>query len=83
MLLCIVLGKVCLYTLCPFTHQVFAFDHCFWSMDESNVPKYAGESQMRRQRKLNPVRHEGLLMFVLAVSQGSSLHTKLVLASCK
>lgn len=23
--------------------QVFAFDHCFWSMDESNVPKHAGE----------------------------------------
>uniref|UniRef100_A0A672LAK6 Kinesin motor domain-containing protein n=1 Tax=Sinocyclocheilus grahami TaxID=75366 RepID=A0A672LAK6_SINGR len=23
---------------------VFAFDHCFWSMDESNIPKYAGES---------------------------------------
>uniref|UniRef100_A0A8C9XRP9 Kinesin family member 13A n=1 Tax=Sander lucioperca TaxID=283035 RepID=A0A8C9XRP9_SANLU len=22
---------------------VFAFDHCFWSMDESNVPKYAGQ----------------------------------------
>ncbi|GAA6073001.1 kinesin-like protein KIF13A isoform X7, partial [Tachysurus ichikawai] len=21
--------------------QVFAFDHCFWSMDESNIPKYA------------------------------------------
>lgn len=26
--------------------QVFAFDHCFWSMDESNVPKYAGESSV-------------------------------------
>lgn len=24
--------------------QVFAFDHCFWSMDESNLPKYAGKS---------------------------------------
>uniref|UniRef100_A0A4W6DM40 Kinesin family member 13A n=1 Tax=Lates calcarifer TaxID=8187 RepID=A0A4W6DM40_LATCA len=23
--------------------SVFAFDHCFWSMDESNVPKYAGQ----------------------------------------
>uniref|UniRef100_A0A674CGJ6 Kinesin family member 13A n=1 Tax=Salmo trutta TaxID=8032 RepID=A0A674CGJ6_SALTR len=22
---------------------VFAFDHCFWSMDESNMPKYAGQ----------------------------------------
>uniref|UniRef100_A0A673NBH0 Kinesin-like protein KIF13A n=1 Tax=Sinocyclocheilus rhinocerous TaxID=307959 RepID=A0A673NBH0_9TELE len=22
---------------------VFAFDHCFWSMDESNIPKYAGQ----------------------------------------
>uniref|UniRef100_A0A3Q1CXA6 Kinesin motor domain-containing protein n=1 Tax=Amphiprion ocellaris TaxID=80972 RepID=A0A3Q1CXA6_AMPOC len=27
--------------LCP--PQVFAFDHCFWSMDEANVPKYAGQ----------------------------------------
>ncbi|NXA39032.1 KI13A protein, partial [Eudromia elegans] len=23
--------------------QVFAFDHCFWSMDESNTTKYAGQ----------------------------------------
>ncbi|KAL0985463.1 hypothetical protein UPYG_G00157200 [Umbra pygmaea] len=23
--------------------KVFAFDHCFWSMDESNVSKYAGQ----------------------------------------
>ncbi|KAM9783257.1 kinesin-like protein KIF13A [Neosynchiropus ocellatus] len=23
--------------------KVFAFDHCFWSMDEANVPKYAGQ----------------------------------------
>ncbi|XP_054637396.1 kinesin-like protein KIF13A isoform X3 [Dunckerocampus dactyliophorus] len=23
--------------------KVFAFDHCFWSMDDSNVPKYAGQ----------------------------------------
>nr|XP_023646271.1 kinesin-like protein KIF13A isoform X3 [Paramormyrops kingsleyae] len=23
--------------------KVFAFDYCFWSMDESNVPKYAGQ----------------------------------------
>ncbi|XP_033496289.2 kinesin-like protein KIF13A isoform X2 [Epinephelus lanceolatus] len=23
--------------------KVFAFDHCFWSMDETNVPKYAGQ----------------------------------------
>ncbi|MGH0156298.1 UNVERIFIED_CONTAM: hypothetical protein FKN15_038629 [Acipenser sinensis] len=23
--------------------QVFAFDYCFWSMDESNVTKYAGQ----------------------------------------
>ncbi|XP_071252041.1 kinesin-like protein KIF13A isoform X2 [Salvelinus alpinus] len=23
--------------------KVFAFDHCFWSMDESNMPKYAGQ----------------------------------------
>lgn len=27
--------------------QVFAFDHCFWSMDESNIPKYAGESKLQ------------------------------------
>uniref|UniRef100_A0A8C2D0I6 Kinesin family member 13A n=1 Tax=Cyprinus carpio TaxID=7962 RepID=A0A8C2D0I6_CYPCA len=25
------------------TITVFAFDHCFWSMDESNIPKYAGQ----------------------------------------
>uniref|UniRef100_H3DM37 Kinesin family member 13A n=1 Tax=Tetraodon nigroviridis TaxID=99883 RepID=H3DM37_TETNG len=25
--------------------KVFAFDHCFWSMDESNVPKYAEKGQ--------------------------------------
>uniref|UniRef100_A0A8C7IQA7 Kinesin family member 13A n=1 Tax=Oncorhynchus kisutch TaxID=8019 RepID=A0A8C7IQA7_ONCKI len=30
---------LCLY-LSP---SVFAFDHCFWSMDESNMPKYAGQ----------------------------------------
>lgn len=35
---------VCLQSLCSAFLQVFAFDHCFWSMDESNVPKYAGES---------------------------------------
>uniref|UniRef100_A4IHN4 LOC100124872 protein n=1 Tax=Xenopus tropicalis TaxID=8364 RepID=A4IHN4_XENTR len=23
--------------------KVFAFDYCFWSMDESNTPKYAGK----------------------------------------
>ncbi|XP_066498896.1 kinesin-like protein KIF13A isoform X2 [Hoplias malabaricus] len=23
--------------------KVFAFDHCFWSMDEANIPKYAGQ----------------------------------------
>uniref|UniRef100_A0A669CLR4 Kinesin family member 13A n=1 Tax=Oreochromis niloticus TaxID=8128 RepID=A0A669CLR4_ORENI len=27
----------------PPPSNVFAFDHCFWSMDESNVPKYAGQ----------------------------------------
>uniref|UniRef100_A0A8D3BE35 Kinesin family member 13A n=1 Tax=Scophthalmus maximus TaxID=52904 RepID=A0A8D3BE35_SCOMX len=27
----------------PPPSSVFAFDHCFWSMDESNVPKYAGQ----------------------------------------
>ncbi|CAL8255603.1 unnamed protein product [Boreogadus saida] len=25
------------------TMLVFAFDHCFWTMDESNTPKYAGQ----------------------------------------
>uniref|UniRef100_A0A8B9GMY0 Kinesin-like protein unc-104 n=1 Tax=Astyanax mexicanus TaxID=7994 RepID=A0A8B9GMY0_ASTMX len=30
-------------SLCFLSLQVFAFDHCFWSMDESNVPKYAGQ----------------------------------------
>uniref|UniRef100_A0A668A8M0 Kinesin family member 13A n=1 Tax=Myripristis murdjan TaxID=586833 RepID=A0A668A8M0_9TELE len=27
----------------PPPSNVFAFDHCFWSIDESNVPKYAGQ----------------------------------------
>ena len=27
---------------CSFV-QVFAFDYCFWSMDESNTTKYAGK----------------------------------------
>lgn len=45
------LGK-CVFTLPVLSPlQVFAFDHCFWSMDESNVPKYAGESQMWRLEK--------------------------------
>ncbi|XP_016369521.1 kinesin-like protein KIF13A [Sinocyclocheilus rhinocerous] len=26
-----------------YSPRVFAFDHCFWSMDESNIPKYAGQ----------------------------------------
>uniref|UniRef100_A0A672USP1 Kinesin family member 13A n=1 Tax=Strigops habroptila TaxID=2489341 RepID=A0A672USP1_STRHB len=26
--------------------QVFAFDHCFWSMDESNTTKYAGQEMV-------------------------------------
>ncbi|KAJ3598073.1 hypothetical protein NHX12_001587 [Muraenolepis orangiensis] len=25
--------------------RVFAFDHCFWTMDESNTPKYAGSGK--------------------------------------
>ncbi|CAG11981.1 unnamed protein product [Tetraodon nigroviridis] len=34
----------CVFTLPVLSPlQVFAFDHCFWSMDESNVPKYAGQ----------------------------------------
>ncbi|XP_060756436.1 kinesin-like protein KIF13A isoform X3 [Neoarius graeffei] len=28
--------------------KVFAFDHCFWSMDESNIPKYAGQEVVFR-----------------------------------
>ncbi|KAM9436550.1 kinesin-like protein KIF13A [Clarias gariepinus] len=28
--------------------KVFAFDHCFWSMDESNIPKYAGQEVVYR-----------------------------------
>lgn len=50
MLCCIIHARtcvesVCLHCLCCLLLlQVFAFDHCFWSMDESNVPKYAGES---------------------------------------
>uniref|UniRef100_A0A669EEP2 Kinesin family member 13A n=1 Tax=Oreochromis niloticus TaxID=8128 RepID=A0A669EEP2_ORENI len=36
--------KNCVFTLPVLSPlQVFAFDHCFWSMDESNVPKYAGQ----------------------------------------
>ncbi|KAG7276028.1 hypothetical protein CRUP_004425, partial [Coryphaenoides rupestris] len=27
----------------PELQDVFAFDHCFWTMDESNTPKYAGQ----------------------------------------
>ena len=26
--------------------KVFAFDHCFWSMDESNTTKYAGQEMV-------------------------------------
>uniref|UniRef100_A0A4W6DM84 Kinesin family member 13A n=1 Tax=Lates calcarifer TaxID=8187 RepID=A0A4W6DM84_LATCA len=34
----------CVFKICALSlPQVFAFDHCFWSMDESNVPKYAGQ----------------------------------------
>lgn len=45
--------------------QVFAFDHCFWSMDESNAPKYAGESrnadlQLSNKGSSTPVRRQGL-----------------------
>ncbi|XP_046733692.1 kinesin-like protein KIF13A isoform X1 [Silurus meridionalis] len=28
--------------------KVFAFDHCFWSIDESNIPKYAGQEVVFR-----------------------------------
>uniref|UniRef100_A0AAX7U086 Kinesin family member 13A n=1 Tax=Astatotilapia calliptera TaxID=8154 RepID=A0AAX7U086_ASTCA len=37
-------NDTCVFTLPVLSPlQVFAFDHCFWSMDESNVPKYAGQ----------------------------------------
>ncbi|KAM9307981.1 kinesin-like protein KIF13A isoform 2-T2 [Gastrophryne carolinensis] len=26
--------------------KVFAFDYCFWSMDETNTPKYAGQEEV-------------------------------------
>ncbi|RXN27553.1 kinesin KIF13A isoform X2 [Labeo rohita] len=35
--------RVCVCVCVCVCLQVFAFDHCFWSMDESNVPKYAGQ----------------------------------------
>uniref|UniRef100_A0A8C7ILE6 Kinesin motor domain-containing protein n=1 Tax=Oncorhynchus kisutch TaxID=8019 RepID=A0A8C7ILE6_ONCKI len=41
---CVCVCVCVLILLCP-VPQVFAFDHCFWSMDESNMPKYAGKSQ--------------------------------------
>lgn len=54
-----------LYRLPP-PMQVFAFDHCFWSMDESNIPKYAGESKMRilssTSKKANCVKCGDLLV---------------------
>uniref|UniRef100_A0A8C5C0S2 Kinesin family member 13A n=1 Tax=Gadus morhua TaxID=8049 RepID=A0A8C5C0S2_GADMO len=37
---------VCVYVFLfpvPVSFQVFAFDHCFWTMDESNTPKYSGQ----------------------------------------
>lgn len=63
--LCLDRCEKCVFTLTVLSpRQVFAFDHCFWSMDEANVPKYAGESKKgftaQRQRKLNPA----LLIFV-------------------
>ncbi|RLW04425.1 hypothetical protein DV515_00005855 [Chloebia gouldiae] len=36
-------SKVKLGLLQSFPFTVFAFDHCFWSMDESNTTKYAGQ----------------------------------------
>lgn len=48
--LCLDRCEKCVFTLPVLSPcQVFAFDHCFWSMDESNVPKYAGESKMRQK----------------------------------
>uniref|UniRef100_A0A8B9MY73 Kinesin family member 13A n=1 Tax=Accipiter nisus TaxID=211598 RepID=A0A8B9MY73_9AVES len=36
--------KYCILNLSSYVLlQVFAFDHCFWSMDESNTTKYAGQ----------------------------------------
>ncbi|KAL4629764.1 kinesin-like protein KIF13A isoform X4 [Arapaima gigas] len=37
------LTTLCVSLLWYFFLQVFAFDHCFWSMDESNITKYAGQ----------------------------------------
>uniref|UniRef100_A0A8C0G4D6 Kinesin family member 13A n=1 Tax=Chelonoidis abingdonii TaxID=106734 RepID=A0A8C0G4D6_CHEAB len=37
--LCVASSSFVFYTLM----QVFAFDYCFWSMDESNTTKYAGQ----------------------------------------
>uniref|UniRef100_A0A8K9XKJ5 Kinesin motor domain-containing protein n=1 Tax=Oncorhynchus mykiss TaxID=8022 RepID=A0A8K9XKJ5_ONCMY len=34
---------MCSSTGCHFPPQVFAYDHCFWSMDESDTDKFAGQ----------------------------------------
>uniref|UniRef100_A0A674B2S9 Kinesin family member 13B n=1 Tax=Salmo trutta TaxID=8032 RepID=A0A674B2S9_SALTR len=34
---------VCSSTGCHFSPQVFAYDHCFWSMDEADTDKFAGQ----------------------------------------
>uniref|UniRef100_A0A8C7ME69 Kinesin family member 13B n=1 Tax=Oncorhynchus kisutch TaxID=8019 RepID=A0A8C7ME69_ONCKI len=34
---------MCSSTRCNFPPQVFAYDHCFWSMDESDTDKFAGQ----------------------------------------
>uniref|UniRef100_A0A8K9Y5Y4 Kinesin-like protein n=1 Tax=Oncorhynchus mykiss TaxID=8022 RepID=A0A8K9Y5Y4_ONCMY len=42
---CLMVSPVfmCSSTGCHFPPQVFAYDHCFWSMDESDTDKFAGQ----------------------------------------
>lgn len=35
--------------------QVFAFDYCFWSMDESNTTKYAGKLALSLHLAVRPL----------------------------
>lgn len=93
MLCCTCLDRYdkCLFTLPVLSPlQVFAFDHCFWSMDESNVPKYAGESQMlilnSTTKESNHVPCKDLLSFEQQQQQHretSYLMMKAGFASCK
>lgn len=42
LILLVEVNKFLSLIFCSFI-QVFAFDYCFWSMDESNTTKYAGK----------------------------------------